>query len=363
MIKYKYARGENNKLININSLNKENRYTSKFFCVGCGNELIARLGKLKVHHFAHKKAAECSEETYLHLLGKSLFYENYMYCIKKKEPFFVEIYQKKTCNHYEKELGQRCKFDKHKAKYDLTKYFDRVSLEKKEDAFIPDIMLSSKNGKDKIFVEIAVTHLSTEQKLNSEYRIIELEVECDQDFEPIKRKYLSITGSKVKFINFRTNRKVGSVCNGNCRKKFNLFTVNSEGRCLLKQKNLNQIKNQLKSKRKEIVKHEIIPHNRYNYPEIFKKGVATFAKENLKVKNCFICRYHAENNHYHSWCETSIGAPIFCKFLKIQCNSNKAVNCKYFRLERKYVDEMLEMIKEKEYIYKENYGFSDDVVV
>jgi hypothetical protein len=55
MIKYQYAKDENEKLIEINSLNEENRGNSKFFCIGCGNELIARLGKIKAHHFAHKK--------------------------------------------------------------------------------------------------------------------------------------------------------------------------------------------------------------------------------------------------------------------------------------------------------------------
>jgi len=58
----------------------------------------------------------------------------------------------------------------------------------------------------------------------------------------------------------------------------------------------------------------------------------------LKVRNCFICRYHAENN---SWIyEDTTGVPIFCKFLKTKCNSNQAVTCKYFKLENKYIDEL-----------------------
>ena len=161
MIKYQYAKDENEKLIDIDSLNQENRDKSKFFCIGCGNELIARLGKIKVHHFAHKKVVTCSGETYLHLLGKQLFFENYTDCLNNQKPFTIEIYQKSTCNHYENELGLNCKLPKIATKFDLTQFFDKISVETREGSFIADIMLTSKNGKDKVFVEIAVTHLSS----------------------------------------------------------------------------------------------------------------------------------------------------------------------------------------------------------
>ncbi len=354
MIKYQYAKDENEKLIDIDSLNEENRVKSKFFCVGCGNELIARLGKVKIHHFAHKKVVTCSGETYLHLLGKQLFFENYNDCLQNQKPFTIEIYQKRTCNHYEKDLQLKCKFRKTTKQFDLTKYFDKISVESREGSFIADIMLISKNGKDKIFVEIAVTHLSTEQKLNSNYRIIEIEVESEGDFEPIKRKHLTVKASKVKFRNFKTAEVVASLCNGDCQVNHNFFTLDLEGRCLLKQRNLKQIKNQLSAEKEKLVKFEITKDNGYNYPDIFKKGVAVNAQQNLKVKNCFICRYHAENNSWQYF-EDTTGIPIFCKFLKIKCNSNQAVSCEYFKLEKSYVSDIVTTIQQNEDEFQKYY--------
>lgn len=359
MVKYQYAKDEKEKLIDINSLNENNRDKSKFFCVGCGNELIARLGKIKVHHFAHKKVVTCSGETYLHLLGKQLFFDNYNDCLENQKPFIIEIYKKKYCNHYEKEFGLNCKFPKIATQFDLIKYFDKISLETKEGSFIADIMLTSKSGKDKIFVEIAVTHLSTEQKLNSNYRIIEIKIENEDDFEPIKRKYLSVKDSKVKFKNFKINELITSLCNGNCEKDHNFFTLDKEGRCLLKQKNLKQIKNLLSANKEDIIKYEIAKDNGYNYSDIFKNGVATYAQQNLEVKNCFICRYHAENNSWQYF-EDTTSVPIFCKFLKIKCNSNKAVSCEYFKLEKKHVDELLTVVQQYETEMEADYLDTED---
>jgi hypothetical protein len=278
-----------------------------------------------------KKVVTCSGETYLHLLGKQLFYENFIECLQNQKPFTIEIFQKRTCNHYDKEIGFSCKLPKITTQFDLTKYFDQISIETREGSFIADIMLTSKNGKIKVFVEIAVTHLSTEQKLNSNYRIIEIEVQNEVDFEPIKRQYLSVNNSKVKFKNFKTKEILTSLCNGNCQIDYNFFTLNREGRFLFYLKNLKQIQKQLEVNKEKIVKYEISKHNRENYRDIFKKGVADFAQQNLKVRNCFICRYHAENISWHNTSDV----PIFCKFLKINCNSNQAVSCKYFKLEKK----------------------------
>lgn len=332
MIKYQYAKDENEKLIKIDSLN-ENRVKSKFFCIGCGNELIAKLGKIKVHHFAHKNIVTCSGETYLHKLGKQLFFENYTDSLNTKRPFIIEIEQKRTCNRYENEFGIKCKLPNSMIKFDLTQFFDKISVETREGSFIPDIMLTSKNGKEKVFVEIAVTHLSSEEKLNSNYRIIELEIETEVDFEPIKRKHLSIKDSNLKFINFKTNEINASLCKGNCLLNYNFLTLDKDGRCLIKRRNLTQIKNLLEKEKEKFVNYEIsIPKYMLEYD--FKVGVATFSQNNL-VKNCFICRYHAENNSVFE------KGSIFCKFLKIRCNSNQAVSCEYFKLERKYVQEIL----------------------
>ena len=62
--------------------------------------------------------------------------------------------------------------------------------------------------------------------------------------------------------------------------------------------------------------------------DIFVDYVHRAFKEKVKVKNCYLCKYHATNT---SWCYIE-GEPIFCKFLKKTCNSNQAAKCEYFRV-------------------------------
>ena len=319
--------------------------TNKFICISCGNELIPKRGKVKIHHFAHKKIATCSGETYLHLLGKQLFYENYTECLNSHKPFYIEIYQKRNCNHFESDFRLKCKLNKKLIRIDLTKYFDKISIEKREGLFIADLMLTSNSGKDKVFIEIAVTHLSSEEKLNSRYRIIELEIDTEIDFEPIKKKILSVKDPKIKFKNFKTPEITRSFCDGNCEIEYNFLTLDNDGRCILKQKNLKQINEYLAIANDKILKYQITK-DIGSYSDAFKTGVATFAKDNLKVFNCFICRYHAEND-YCSY-EDTTWLPIFCKFLKIKCNSNNAVTCEYFKIENNYINELLKIGEEIE---------------
>jgi len=340
MVKYQYAKDAIGKLIDINDLDEADRSHFKFSCISCGNELIARLGKVKNHHFAHKAVVTCSGETYLHLLGKQIFHDTYKECLINSEPFYIELYEKKTCNHFEKELGFKCRLDKGTTKFDLTKYFNRIVLETREGAFIPDVMLISKDDKDKIFIEIAVTHQSTEQKLRSKYRIIEIQIEGEEDFEIIRGKSLSVEDDRIKFKNFKPKDKLYSICDGNCRMDFHFLSLDKDGRCVLSQRNLKGIKARIAAEKDRIVQYKISNDYGYSYADIFKSGVAMFAAENFKVKNCFICRYHAENNIYSDYTNKP-GASIFCKFHKIRCNSNEAVTCEIFKLDKDYLNNLL----------------------
>jgi hypothetical protein len=45
------------------------------------------------------------------------------------------------------------------------------------------------------------------------------------------------------------------------------------------------------------------------------------------VKNCFLCRYHADANKW----QYEENKPVFCKFLKKNCGSNEAADCQYYK--------------------------------
>lgn len=339
MIKYQYAKNQDGNLINIRSINIENK-KKLFYCLSCNNLLIAKIGKIKKPHFAHKTLVTCSGETYLHILGKTLFYEEFKLCMETNTPFEIELYKNQICNHFQIEFGVLCKLPKETEIFDLTKLFKKIELERKEQYFIPDILLTSKTGRDKLFIEIAVTHYLSEPKSKSEFRIIELAIEDESDFEPIKERFLTIRSQKIKFKNFKQLVSEKSFCQGNCDRMFDFFVLYKNGKGRLFQKTLKMIQNELKRQKNNIIKHYLTYDLDYAYPEKFKYFIAKSHTEGLNVKNCFLCRYHAQNNS-RSYYDSAKDNPIFCKFLKSTCHSNYAIDCRYFRADDENVNRLL----------------------
>ena len=49
-----------------------------YHCIGCGAEMIVRLGEVRNWHFAHRgDEIHCGKETYLHLVAKRLIKEKF----------------------------------------------------------------------------------------------------------------------------------------------------------------------------------------------------------------------------------------------------------------------------------------------
>lgn len=79
MIKYHYAFDENENIVSIDDIDKDNRHQYKYRCINCGSEMIPKLGEINAHHFAHLSDAECKGgvETYLHDVAKRLFLQRF----------------------------------------------------------------------------------------------------------------------------------------------------------------------------------------------------------------------------------------------------------------------------------------------
>src|SRR6478609_912503 len=114
-----YALNIQRKLIHINEVDKA--VSGKYHCLQCGDELIARKGKIKRHHFAHKNKIECNFETYLHKLGKLMFYDAYKDCIVNKKPFYIQYEKEKICNSCTnvEPINRSCNLGIEKVKFDL----------------------------------------------------------------------------------------------------------------------------------------------------------------------------------------------------------------------------------------------------
>ncbi|KAB2807664.1 competence protein CoiA family protein [Phaeocystidibacter luteus] len=336
MIQYQYALDAGEELVDINDLNREALDEEGYVCLSCRNPLIPRLGKKKAHHFAHKKHVNCSPETYLHKLGKQVFFDVYTTCLETRIPFFIELQQDVECNHFQETIGFSCMDDKKLKKFDLTRYFKIIEYEQRDGQFIPDLLLLNETRKEKVYVEIAVTHKLSEQKENSEFKIIEFDVQNENDLDIIKKRKVSVNNEKVRFLNFRTTPAVKDVCKGSCFRYFNFFVLYNSGKCHLSQLTPREIVEKRKRFGDKIYFSTTFEDYGTFEPFFFKSAVAVLGKKNFPVKNCFLCRYHAENTSLYN------DEAIFCKFLKEPCNSNKAADCSAYRKEAKYVEQLLE---------------------
>lgn len=74
-LRYKYAFDESGSIIDIDTVERSQHSSSMGFrFLGCGGEMIAALGDIRVHHFKHKNNENYSAETYLHVAAKRAIY-------------------------------------------------------------------------------------------------------------------------------------------------------------------------------------------------------------------------------------------------------------------------------------------------
>lgn len=226
MIRYHYAYSDSDTLVCIDEVTEEERATHTYRCIQCGRPMIAKLGKIKEHHFAHASDTACDGETYLHKLAKikikKAFYESglrfsYMQRVKCLETNNCEVYkstidllrQDQKEDHIsdcdlQQEIENTCAMplpysDDLKNYYDTCEEEKTIYVETKNDKaviydtdaegrnkFIADLYLTHSSGKynqHPVLIEIHVNNLSSDTKLNSKLRIIEIDVEDEADIE------------------------------------------------------------------------------------------------------------------------------------------------------------------------------------
>lgn len=364
MIKYHQAYNSINEIVHINDIEEEVKGKKENYkCISCGNELIPRLGKVNQHHFAHKGQVECSGETYLHKLGKELFSQEYKRCLAENKPFKIELQQDRICTKCENEFNRTCNLEKTTKIFDLIKYFDHIELEKREGSFIPDLKLSGKRTKEKIFIEIAVTHSSSYEKRLSGNKIIEVMVNEEKDLEMIKSRHLK-QQSSISFYNFSVKPLKGFMFDDYCNEIFDLFVVFSSGKCSLSKKSLSQIKDFIWEHKKLLLYCHVSTYYT-NDSRKFKSLVANAYNQNVNIKNCFICQFSTKNlsnsNKNNSGKRVH---PIFCNYLKEVCFSNDAANCQNYRPDKNLVIGNLSYgISTLERLYQDLDGYTEEVLL
>ena len=123
-------------------------------CPSCGEQLVAKKGKINIHHFAHASQRNCEYgyESTLHLLAKDIL-KNSNYFVLPKEKMSLDYFEPSTSGIKYKDLNEPLRIN-----------VDKVEVELPFDDMKPDVVIYS--GGVKYFIEIFVTHKIDEEKRN-----------------------------------------------------------------------------------------------------------------------------------------------------------------------------------------------------
>lgn len=339
-IKYHFALNEG-QIIDIANVAESDRQ-SKFYCLSCGDEMIPRLGAKKAHHFAHKNTIpDCNPETYLHKLAKCKIKEKF----DSKEPFEIRLYQtavcsdKNSCPFY---MEEECKLEEYKS-YDLHDAYDTCTEEQTFGNYRADLLLTSskKPNTPPVFIEILVTHKCEEEKIKSDYKIIEIKLKNDEDIvnllqSPITESNKYSLDRKVNKCTFYNFKRTASDIKLNVRKisKFYLFKSGSA--------HVSNIHDEYPSCREAMKKDNpkailelVIDVSYFGTPNLYDLGYAKAIELGLDVKNCLLCKY----------CQESFDGYNVCCLYKKFCTKQypkgpEAMNCPYYKINHERYDEI-----------------------
>lgn len=282
-IKYGYARDKAGLVFHISKAHAKEDYV----CLSCGRKLIPVVKVIKKSkHFRHadnNPAYACSSETYLHKLGKQVFFDTYTRCLEQGTSFDIEFATPKECRDCR--FGPCSHYDKGEQVANLTKHYVKVyEPESASDAgFKPDVLLRTAKG-ESLWVEIAVTHKAAENKIAAGVRIVEITVSSEEDAEAISSCVLT-ESSRVSLYNFRRKAVVEGL-GAACSRRLNVFKLYKSGFSCLMTVNAYQCATENNEK---IAYIEKLSGNESNdVPTHVSKIEMAFLK-GLLVKHCSLC--------------------------------------------------------------------------
>lgn len=187
--RYPYAKTDKGDLIGIDQITDDNRRDFRYYCYGCGKELVPVLGNIREHHFRHKENdIPCDRDKYLHEFAKNVIKERF----DKSEHFYVKYNAKRKCENKDNcdlvKYGWKECYADDLYEIDLKKHYDTCECEK--EYFVDtesgkkraDLMLFDSKDKSRFLtIEIWVTHKCEEEKKNNKIRIIEIKIEKEAD--------------------------------------------------------------------------------------------------------------------------------------------------------------------------------------
>ena len=130
-----------------------------YSCVGCRNPMIARLGKINKHHFAHKMNNTCRADYALHETAKILFKETFEDLKRNGLPYTFSV---------------KCQDCKYMVNHDLNSNTSTIREDfELYDGIKPDLIIFGENSKT--IIEIVVED-GLEKEKKSKYKTIDIPI-------------------------------------------------------------------------------------------------------------------------------------------------------------------------------------------
>ena len=312
MIKYRNAFDAEGNIIDIKQITIKNRDLNKYYCIGCGGEMKAALGQKKGHYFSHKNNCNCSPETYYHNLAKRILKHKF----ESSSLFFVKYYVHNDCPK-----ATQCELKEHHnwegcssvvlKSINLKEYYNTCKEEIVYKGFKADLILTHSDypNRESLFLEVAVTHNCTPEKINSKIRIIEIKVQNEVD------AYREIIENEGEFINksniikskekelppirFYNFKRKSNDKGANLLSRFYLF-LNKYGKCQAQCKpneiycsDVNSV-HRNNSLLEVTISEEDIPIG-FEF-DLYDLGMALASEKGLDVKSCILCNKFKRSN-------------------------------------------------------------------
>lgn len=349
-VKYGYCFDENGNLVHIMSVSKETRYTHKYYCLQCGQEMIPNLGTKKTWYFSHKAETACDGETYLHKLAKIRIREKFnssqnfpitfsrtINCREKDSCLFFDKY---CCTKHSVKIQSDLKLFMNKSIYDTCQ--EEISF----DSFRPDLLLTNSSIPDRkpVFIEIYKTHQSDSDKVNSDYRIIETkQIITEEDIEDIIQKGF-IEDKNCKTYNFKP--KLPSY-RGNGVPIIR-FILHKNGKAFV-DRDLCCDNMYVQSNPYSIVELNIAYDStlsEINNPDkclnTYQTGLTYLVKKGWKLKNCILCKFYRYSDYYTT--------SICILYKKLLLNNptpeqTRAANCQQYEINERVLNYPIEELE------------------
>lgn len=348
VVKYHYALDEHNRLVHINDVDRDNRFSHTYHCLNCGADMVPRMGNVRAWHFSHCADEDhCGTETYLHKLAKLLIRSKF----ENDSSFNIRYYRDVVCSDI-----STCPFARqdecHSVEpetFDLKQYYDICEEEREVNGYIADLRLtSSKHSKrEPVLIEIQVTHKSTESKRMSGLKIIEIKIKSEDNIRNLLSGILEDSrddyfgqrnAGPVKFYGFKEKSINPRPLENRSIQRFYLF---KSGKAFVT--NMDEFKScrDVWTKDNEKAIFEASIDSFYlDKPSPYDFGYVAARQNGLRVKTCQFCKYH--KNGY----EVGFGLlPIFCCLYKKYGTPENpepqyAEKCEYYREDRSVIDEI-----------------------